>query len=117
MDNKRKKVEEFNPDELFRQTMDSVLIPFVGKLATVARDFTKAEILEQNIWRTGHFYESVTAFMDAATLDFGVRTDNCPYAGYIEFGTSRMAARYPFTIAADKFVTALQGQLDLREIK
>jgi hypothetical protein len=114
---RRQKIEEFNPAELFDMTKNEVLIPFVGKLATVARDFTKAEILKQNIWRTGHFYESVTAFMEADTLDFGVRTDNCPYAGYIEFGTVKMAARYPFTLASEEFVEMLKGQVSLREIE
>jgi hypothetical protein len=114
---RRQKIEEFDAQELFDLTKNEILIPFVGKLATVARDFTKAEILKQSIWRTGRFYESVTAFMDADTLDFGVRTDNCPYAGYIEFGTVKMAARYPFTLASEEFIEMLKTQTMLREIE
>jgi len=83
--------------DIFELTMEKVLIPFAGKLAVTARNAVLAEIDEQNIIRTGRFRSSIQESLDGATLDIAVNSKDCPYAMYIEVGTTTMQARFPFT--------------------
>ena len=95
-------------EKLFDATKEAVLIPWTGKLAVTARDLTKLQILEQEVYDTGRYYNSVKVRMDAADLSFEVFSEDCPYSGYLEYGAVKLAPRACFRNAIPRIEAALK---------
>ncbi len=65
-------------------------------------------IIGDDLILTGHYRDSVKVHPDE--LGATVNTD-APYAGFLEFGTSRQAAHYPATRAADESHAAVLDEV------
>lgn len=82
-----------------RDVLEATKLGLVHAAAVVQQAWID-NIIGDDLVLTGHYRDSIKVYPDG--LQTIVRTDDTPYAGYLEFGTSRQAAHYPATRAADE---------------
>lgn len=101
-------------DEIFRLSMEKVVVPFTYKVAELVRDAVKDEILDQGLIDTGRFFNSIVYEVDDDTLTIQVKSELEDFVGMyyypaaLEFGTSKMQPKAPFR----KSIARVQKTLD-----
>lgn len=98
-------------DIILKKTMELAIVPIQSQIARKTLVEIDTIIVQENIIRTSRYRNSIvpTSMPTPENPDVEIASIDCPYAGALEYGTSKMKPRAVFRRAVEKVKNMLEG--------